>query len=350
MSLSDANIQLRQRQAISLPLARILVAAVATGIVAGSLAFLSWLLLANGILTTSAPRNPFGTGLGTYAPSTTGIGGFILVIQAHFYGALTTAVQAFKVDGTAITSFAGIGFLYGIFHAAGPGHGKGVISAYIVAKERSISRGLALSFTAAFLQAAVAIALVGVLAVMMKATASSINASAKVIELTSFAAIASIGAVLVWSKAGEFVGLGASLFNNKEATEIPNLNFDPAPGHSANRRMQEWREFVAVVLAAGIRPCSGAIILLVFALSQGLFGAGVVGALAMAFGTSLTTGTLASLAVFARTLARRVASKHGRTGALVVAGIEVLAAAGVLMLGLVLFTGMWTGGLPSALD
>jgi nickel/cobalt transporter (NicO) family protein len=114
--------------------------------------------------------------------------------------------------------------------------------------------------------------------------------------------------------------------------------------------MQEWREFAGVVLAAGIRPCSGAIILLVFALSQGLFGAGVVGALAMAFGTSLTTGSLASLAVFARTLARRVACAHGRTGALVVAGTELLAAAFVLMLGLVLFTGMWTGGLPSALD
>ena len=110
------------------------------------------------------------------------------------------------------------------------------------------------------------------------------------------------------------------------------------------------REFIGVVLAAGIRPCSGVIILLVFSLSQGLFFAGIAGALAMALGTSITTGTLASLAVFARNMVGRLARVHGPAGGLLISGVELLAAAFVLMLDLVLFAGVWTGGIPGFLD
>jgi len=111
-----------------------------------------------------------------------------------------------------------------------------------------------------------------------------------------------------------------------------------------------WRVFAGVVLAAGIRPCSGAIILLVFSLSQGLFAAGVVGALAMAIGTSITTGTLASLTVFAKAMVQRLTSRGGMTGPIAFAGFELLAAAFVLVLGMMLFAGIWAGGMLSALD
>jgi nickel/cobalt exporter len=101
------------------------------------------------------------------------------------------------------------------------------------------------------------------------------------------------------------------------------------------------------VLAAGIRPCSGAIILLVFTLSQGLFAAGVLGTVAMAIGTFITTGTLASLAVFARASAQKFAKLHGPMGARLLALFELLAAAFVLTLGIVLLTGAWSIAWPA---
>ena len=100
---------------------------------------------------------------------------------------------------------------------------------------------------------------------------------------------------------------------------------------------------VGVVFAAGIRPCAGALVVLVFALSQGLFAAGIAATFAMALGTALTTGLIATLAVFAKSLATRFAAKHGRYGTLAIPAIELLAAAFVLILGASLLAGLWAG-------
>jgi ABC-type nickel/cobalt efflux system permease component RcnA len=318
--------------------AMLCVAAVAA--VAIGLAILSWIIL--GITASSAPvaHNPFGLTVREVKPSLTGFGAIILALQAQFYAALTAAVQALKSGHAATVSIATIGFLYGIFHAAGPGHGKGVISAYMVAHNRSIRLALGLSLAAALLQAIVAIALVGTLAVILKASATSINATARAIELASFAGIACLGLALVWWKAKQLDGL---LFGSS-AAEMEDEHFAPI----AARKETSWRKTAAVILAAGIRPCTGAILLLVLSLSQGLFVAGVLGALAMAVSTAITTGSLAVLAVFARRVLGWL-SGRGKAGVCIEASFELLAAGFVLVLGLVLLTGLWVG-LPSALD
>lgn len=312
----------------------------AVTVVAIGLAILSWIIL--GVMASSAPvaRNPFGLTLREVQPSFTGFGGIILALQAQFYAALTAAVQALKSGHAATLSIATIGFLYGIFHAAGPGHGKGVISAYMVAHNRSIRLALGLSLAAALLQAIVAIALVGTLALVLHASATSINATARAIELASFAGIACLGLALVWWKAKQLDGL---LFASSTG-EAGDEDFTPL----ARRNEASWRNTAAVILAAGIRPCTGAILLLVLSLSQGLFVAGVLGALAMAVGTAITTGSLAVLAVFARRVLGWL-SGRGKAGVYVEASFELLAAGFVLVLGLVLLTGLWAG-LPSALD
>ena len=342
MSVADARPQPQPAHAITAPLLRIGIAVLATSIVATGLMVLGSLLAATGLLSAPAPRNPFATGMTGFAPTGSGIGGFILTVQAHFYAALTAAVQAMRTEGAGITALATVGFLYGIFHAAGPGHGKGVISGYIVATDGSIGHGLALSLAAALLQAIVAISVVTVFAVLLKSTAASITTTARIIELASFAAVAALGAVLLWFKAGGFISATtAGAPAGRDTDSSPSLS---------NGEARDWRMLAGVILAAGIRPCSGAIILLVFALSQDLFTAGVAGALAMALGTSITTGTLASLTVFAKGLVERLASRRARAGRIAFAGFELLAAAFVLVLGLVLFTGMWAGSLPGALD
>jgi len=107
--------------------------------------------------------------------------------------------------------------------------------------------------------------------------------------------------------------------------------------------MRAW----STIMAVGIRPCSGAIIVLVFALSQGLFLAGVAATFAMALGTGLTVAAIATLAVSARGVAVRIAGVDSPATARLVKGAEIAAAALVLLLGLALLGGSLVNGLPT---
>ena len=100
-----------------------------------------------------------------------------------------------------------------------------------------------------------------------------------------------------------------------------------------------WRGAVGAVIAAGIRPCSGAILVLVFALAQGLFAAGVAATFAMALGTAVTTGALAFMAVFSKSTALRLVADEDSLAALVARGFEFAAALAVLAFGVALMVG-----------
>jgi nickel/cobalt exporter len=89
----------------------------------------------------------------------------------------------------------------------------------------------------------------------------------------------------------------------------------------------------------GIRPCSGAILVLVFALAQGLFWAGVAATFVMGLGTAITVATIASIAVSAKGLARRMAGDREGGGALLMRGVEFGAAGLVLLFGVGLLLG-----------
>jgi nickel/cobalt exporter len=97
-----------------------------------------------------AQTGPFG-GVGGQPAS--GIAGWLLAKQATFYRALAGLIRAAKTNGSAYWGLMGISFAYGIFHAAGPGHGKAVISSYLLANEETWRRGIVLSFASALLQA-----------------------------------------------------------------------------------------------------------------------------------------------------------------------------------------------------
>ena len=61
-------------------------------------------------------------------------------------------------------------------------------------------------------------------------------------------------------------------------------------------------KMLAVAISVGIRPCTGAILVLVFALAQGLFWAGIAATFAMSLGTAITVAALATLALGSREL------------------------------------------------
>jgi nickel/cobalt exporter len=318
---------------------RLLVTVLALALVAGALGLAAWLASLYFPPPPPPPRNPFGTALPREAmPATSGLGAAILAWQSSFYRELTATLKAIAQSPAALPGLIGLAFAYGVFHAAGPGHGKAVISGYIVADDRSLKRGLALSFAAALLQALVAIGLVGTLTLALNATAKTMASTTFVIEQGSFALVAAVGLWVLWRKAGDLVALGGGAQGAAACAHVH------MPGPAEISRLRSLREMAGVVLAAGLRPCAGALIILVFANAQGLFWAGIAATFAMALGTALTTGALAALAVFFKFAALRLAGGGSLTGARVIAGLEVLAAAFVAVLGAALFFGLWAAG------
>ncbi|MET0604933.1 MAG: nickel transporter, partial [Beijerinckiaceae bacterium] len=240
------------------------------------------------------------------------------------------------------TALMWIGFLYGVFHAAGPGHGKAVIAGYIIANESALARGVAISFAAAALQGIVAITIVAVMSVALGATARQMDATVNAIEIAAFAAMAALGAWLLWTKSHRLAQLvSPAPVTAQQPADCGHLHAPPPEILSGVASPRAW---IATIIAAGARPCSGAIILLVFSLSQGLFAAGVIGVITMALGTALTTSALASVAVFFKQAALRLASGRGGAALYVTAFGEVLAAAIILVIGAALTLGIWSGG------
>ena len=297
---------------------------------------------------TPAPKSPFGMGLREGGAATSGLAAWILDIQSQFSRAMTAAVRAFKADAWAGMTLVGVAFAYGVFHAAGPGHGKAIIAAYAVATEKQIKGGVVLALGAALLQAIVAIVIVGIFAVIFGATAKTMAQAANWVEIASFALVALVGGWLLWVKSGV---LAAMLAANGHASH----HHDHHHGHAHHHgeacgcghdhaplppQRATWKSMAATIAAAGIRPCSGAIVVLVFALSQGVFWLGVVATFAMAIGTFLTTAAIAIFTLVAKKEARRLAGgAESRRGQLVASSLETLAAAAVLCLGVVLMTG-----------
>jgi nickel/cobalt exporter len=353
-------------------------------------------LLAAGVLDVAfAQGTPFGAPRGAPAPPppADGIIGWIFAKQAEFYQNFSRIIRAAKTDGSAVWTLLGVSFLYGIFHAAGPGHGKAVISSYLVANEETWRRGIVLSFASAFLQAFVAVALVGIAAVILNATARQMCDAGRVIELASYALIALLGARLIWVKGKGFIrearGLGRPLHavgaavTPKDHHEQDHKHHDhghhhdhdqhghahhdhahhdhghhhghdhhdhdhdhdSAWGHAHGPEPEElagpggWQRGLSAIVAVGLRPCSGAIIVLVFALAQGLFWAGVAATFVMGLGTAITVAAIATIAVGFRSAAKHIASTRSGYGMLAMRGIEVGAAVVVLAFGTLLLAG-----------
>jgi nickel/cobalt transporter (NicO) family protein len=341
-----------------------------------------------------AQASPFG------GPRPVAIGGFagwILAEQAVFYRALAGMLHAARDNGSALWGLMGISFLYGIFHAAGPGHGKAVISSYLFANEETWRRGITLSFISAAMQSLTAITIVGIAAVLLGATAKLMSDTVHLVEIVSYGLIVLLGLRLLWVKGCSFAralrtkqadaqgelhsaggdAAGASFPQARSAGAMQRLarcscettaeaGSDGAAhyhchgehdhshdeeqevlpwGHAHGPEPEElagaggWRRGLSAVVAVGLRPCSGAIIILVFALAQGMFWAGIASTIVMGLGTAITVGAIATLAVGAKAVAKRVAQRPSGYGTILMRGAEFAAAGCVLTFGILLLTG-----------
>lgn len=341
--------------------------------------------------------------------------------QQEFYRALATAMKAMRQDGSKIWILVGLSFAYGIFHAAGPGHGKAVISSYMVANEVALRRGILLSFVSALLQGLTAIAVMGVAYFVLRGTSVSMTDAAWFMEIMSFVFVTLFGAWLLWRKLGPAVlrlfgkgpaySLSAAHAGHSHAghshgghshgghshgahshaghshaahslsahahshalhahdhvhgpshdhhdhAKHDHAHHDHAAGevcdtcghsHAPDPALLsgdrfDWRTAWTAVAAVGIRPCSGALIVLSFALLNGLWLGGLLSVLAMSLGTAITVSALATLAVTAKNWAVYFAG-DGRMGNRIHSIVEIGGAAFVFLFGLLLLSASLASG------
>ena len=301
-------------------------------------------------------RNPFNVGISEGGGQASGLVGWILAKQSEFERMMSAAVRAIRAGDGGLWALLSIAFAYGVFHAAGPGHGKAVVAAYMFANEQALKRGIIISFAAALLQGVVAITIVGALALLLNATARQMRDAASMVEVASFAGLALFGAWLAWRKARALWQLlrpqpqvySRFLCEACEADEAhehgPNCGHFHMPDPALLGKHFSWRDAALTVVTAGSRPCSGAILILVFAMAQGIFWAGVWATLAMALGTAITTGALAAVAVLAKGVALRMTGETSRKGMIAMRALECAAALAVFLLGAGLLLGVTGAG------
>jgi len=323
----------------------------------------------NQVAQSHSPALPFGG-----PPKEPGLNlprnGFTIWLQTQqreFYQAMNAALGSLKTDWTAFWLLGGLSFLYGVIHAAGPGHGKVVISSYMLANETQVRRGITLSVISAMIQSAVAVAFVLIAASILGMTSMAMDVAANWIGIISYSMVALLGLWLVVRKVfklghghhhhapNDMVGKARGHLHDDhdhhhgdhDHHDHEHHHHDHADhaeeGHHghlhivpASAATGTWREQIGVVLAVGLRPCSGALVVLAFALSQGLLPAGILAVFLMGAGTAITVAALAMIAVTAKGLARRIGGVDNPVMGALVWWAELLGAIGVLAFGVLL--------------
>jgi len=264
--------------------------------------------------------------------------GWVQAKQRNFYGKMSAALTAMKRGSAwaAAWTLMLLSFIYGVLHAAGPGHGKAVVSAWLLANERQLRRGVLISFMAAGVQGMTAIVLVSGLLLTVKAAAGTAKSMALGLEAASFALIGLTGLWLIWQAVRPRLAPAPALAGHAHHHDDEHGHHhhhghdhhhhghhdhdhehgpDCGCGHAhmpsaveLNQPVSLWKA-ATIAFAVGIRPCTGGILVLLFSSALGLYWAGVAATLVMALGTAITVSAIAVLAVKSRDLALKFAGR-----------------------------------------
>jgi nickel/cobalt transporter (NicO) family protein len=269
-----------------------------------------------------------------------GLAGWLSAAQRAAQERLAGAIRALRGgEPGALAAFWAVCLSYGVLHAAGPGHGKLVIGGYGVARRVPVGRLAGLALASSLAQAAVAVALVyAVLAVLGLGREAVEGAAERWVTPIGHAMIAGLGLWLVW-RGLRGLGMQAKAHGHDvrghgvgghdgQARDVqvhghfhhqddhhdhqhdhhdhnhhdhgPQCNHAHGPSLDEVEKVASWRDGLALVAGIALRPCSGALFVLVLTWQLGIALAGVVGAFVMGLGTALVTVGAALLSVWAR--------------------------------------------------
>ncbi|RYC42689.1 nickel/cobalt transporter [Pectobacterium zantedeschiae] len=234
--------------------------------------------------------------------------------------------------------------VYGVLHAVGPGHGKVVIMTYLATHPSKLKSSLNLTLAASLVQGGMAVMLVTVVLGILQLSSRTLHNSSFWMEKGSFVLVAGLGLLLCFRALKQ---LYIVLVRQPKTTTILRvvplrvtpLNAPttgrmirrptPAPSHFLHQhdadcgcghrhlpsneeleRDSSWRTRLMIVLAMGMRPCSGAILVLLFSKVIGVYLWGVASALVMAAGTAMTISALAVLVFYCRRVVEQLGANR----------------------------------------
>ena len=285
----------------------------------------------------------------------------IQAIQRQLHRELVEALRHVTDEGPkAAWGLIFLSFMYGVFHAAGPGHGKVVISTYLLTQESQLRRGLLLSLVASLCQGLTAVLAVSGAVGLFNLSMRDARGATSNLETLSYGLVALVGLTLVASRAYRLWS------RRQQSTAYRDPN--PEHIHSATHRHDHdracsscghahgpslddleaplsWKGLVGMVASIGLRPCSGAVLVLLVSYPLNLQWAGIAAVFAMSLGTAITVSILAGLAVYARKLSLRLAALlPDSTSRLTTATdlVGLIGGAVILIIGLLLFQASWT--------
>lgn len=187
------------------------------------------------------------------------------------------------------------GFVYGFLHAVGPGHGKFVITTWLATSKEKGAASRWVTLLGSLMQGVTAIAFVWVLAVIFNLSAGDLSLSRYYVEKGSAVFIAFFGIALLLRAMGLKLSLHRGNRKHRNQAQVDNCGC----GHNHLPTVQQlegdWKTRLWVIFSIGLRPCSGAILILIFANAIGFYRWGVLATMSMAVGTSLSIMLIATL-------------------------------------------------------
>jgi nickel/cobalt transporter (NicO) family protein len=222
--------------------------------------------------------------------------------QREVQGDMAGAIRALKAEEAgALTALIGLAFAYGFFHAVGPGHGKMLIGGYGLGRRVPALRLSLIALASSLAQAGTAIALVYGGIFLLGWTRERVEGIAEDwLAPASYAAIGLLGLWLVWR------GLRGLRPAPAPHGHIHHHHHDAHCGHAHGPTVEEvarvasFRDAALLIGGIAMRPCTGAIFLLIICWRLGIDAAGIAGAVAMALGTATVTIAVALVSTTAR--------------------------------------------------
>lgn len=213
--------------------------------------------------------------------------------QRDFQNGIARALRSARAgEAGAVAALLLACFAYGLAHAAGPGHGKVLIGGYGFARRVPMLRLSLIALAASLGQAVTAVALVtlGIL-VFNLGRQALVDTTETMMAPVSYGAIVLIGLWLIWRGARKLVQRPHDYDHAHEGDGHTCASCGHAHGPTLDQvdRVGTLREALALIAGIAVRPCTGALFVLIITWQMGILWIGIAGTFAMAIGTALIT-------------------------------------------------------------
>ena len=225
-------------------------------------------------------------------------------------------------------------FFYGVLHAIGPGHGKFIVATYLSTNKESETAARMVPLLGSLMQGVSAILFVFILAVGFNLASGDLSESRWYVEKVSAVLIGGFGAYVIWRA---MKSLRPRALRIRSLKHVHDAQCSCAHHGVGVSTQGDWKTRLGVILAIGARPCSGAIMILLFSNALGIVTWGMAAVMTMAFGTALSIMGLSLAVRYARNrTAAFFGSEPGRLRWLV-PGLKIAGGVALMLFALVLF-------------